>query len=123
MKVQSLQRTLIDKMLAICHYFMLKKENRNSRHLYDIYKIHPLIHEDAGFKSLIGEVREHRAKMSVKIAPSARPDVDVLSLVHSICEEEFYRNDYEDRTSKLIYDDIGYDTVIGYFRELMERFF
>ena len=123
MRVQSLVRTFIDKMFAICDYYMLKKENRNSRHLYDIYKIQPLIHEDDGFKSLIDEVREHRAKMSEKIAPSARPDVDVLSLVRALCEEEFYRNDYEDKTSKLIYDDISYDTVIGYYKELMERLF
>lgn len=123
MKVQALERTLIDKMFAICDYYMLKNESRNSRHLYDIYKIHPLIHEDEGFKSLIGEVREHRSKMSVKIAPSAQPDVDVISQVQSLCEEDFYRKDYEDKTSKLIYDDINYDTVIEYYKELMERFF
>lgn len=123
MRVQSLERTLIDKMFAICDYYMLKKENRNSRHLYDIYKIYPLINEDDGFKSLIGEVRLHRAKMSAKIAPSAQPDVDIISLVNSLYEEEFYRHDYEDKTAKLIYDDISYDMVIAHYKKLMGHFF
>ena len=38
-EVQRLERTFIDKVFAICDYYVLKKETRNSRHIYDIYKI------------------------------------------------------------------------------------
>ena len=37
--VQRIDRTVIDKIFAICDYYELQKFNRNSRHLYDIHKI------------------------------------------------------------------------------------
>lgn len=39
MRVQSLNRTLIDKIFAVCDYYLLGKDRRNARHLYDIYKL------------------------------------------------------------------------------------
>ena len=48
MKVQSLERTLIDKMFAVCDYYLLGKSRKNARHLYDIYKLlnHVEINQD-----------------------------------------------------------------------------
>lgn len=37
MQVQSLERTLADKVFALCDYFLTGKTLRHSRHLYDIY--------------------------------------------------------------------------------------
>lgn len=39
MNVQTTERTLIDKLFAICDYFERGQVNQNSRHLYDIHKI------------------------------------------------------------------------------------
>ena len=36
---QAIERTLVDKVFAICDYYMTGKTERHSRHLYDIYKI------------------------------------------------------------------------------------
>ena len=39
MRVQSLNRTLIDKVFAVCDYYLQGKAHRNARHFYDIYKL------------------------------------------------------------------------------------
>ena len=123
MKVQMISRTLIDKMFAVCDYYMLDKARRNSRHLYDIYKLYPYVTEDDSFYELVREVRKHRAEMDIKVAPSARENVDVKETVNKLCSEDFYKDDYELRTRGLISDDIGYDMVICFYKELMERVF
>ena len=38
--VQSLERTFVDKVFAICDYFERNESTRNSRHIYDVYKIY-----------------------------------------------------------------------------------
>ena len=37
MKVQQIDRTLADKVFAVCDYCLPQRTERNSRHLYDIY--------------------------------------------------------------------------------------
>ena len=41
MKVQGLDRTLIDKVFAICDYYLNNNVTKHSRHIYDIYKLTP----------------------------------------------------------------------------------
>ena len=123
MKVQKVERTLIDKMFALCDYYMLGRSRRTSRHLYDIYKIAPKVEMNDGFAELVNEVRVQRAQMGEKITPSARPDVDVAGVAERICEEAFYREDYESRTMPLISDDVSHNDVIRYYQEVMKSVF
>lgn len=39
MPIQTMERTLIDKLFAICDYHLEKEYNRYSRHIYDIHMI------------------------------------------------------------------------------------
>ena len=121
MRVQSVNRTLIDKMFAVCDYYMLDRSRRNSRHLYDIYKLYPHVIEDEAFYELVKEVWLHRSKMDKMVAPSARENVDILGLVGKLSDEDFYKDDYDNRTKGLISDDLSYDVVIAFYRQLMER--
>ena len=57
MKVQSIDRTLIDKVFAICDYYMTDRVRKHSRHIYDIYKLLPLVPQTTDFKKLVNEVR------------------------------------------------------------------
>ncbi len=123
MKVQSLDRTFIDKMFAVCDYYMLRKSRRNSRHLYDIFKIHPYITENEDFYSLIQEVREHRMKIDEKVTPSARNQVDISKVACELCDKDFFKDDYENRTMGLISDNVSYEEVIDFYRSLMTRIF
>ena len=123
MRVQSLNRTLIDKIFAVCDYYMQGKNHRNARHLYDIYKLSEQIEIDDRFLELVSEVRNHRIGFGPQIAPAAPLDVDILSLAEALCDQDFYKDDYEETTVKLISDSLSYDVVKNRYRMLAERIF
>lgn len=123
MCVQSLNRTLIDKIFALCDYYLLGKARRNARHLYDIYKLSAYVAVDEVFLNLVDEVREHRILMGTEVAPAAPKDVDIMSLVDKICDEDFYMDDYKDTTLKLISDDLNYEILKDFYRKLVLKIF
>lgn len=114
MNLQSLERTYIDKVFALCDYYLQGRSKRCSRHLYDIYKLTPLIKFDDGFAVLIEEVREHRSRMQV--CPSAKDTVDVPAVILEFCDNSFYREDYQAVTSYFAADAVSYDEAIGQMR-------
>ncbi|MDD3170125.1 MAG: nucleotidyl transferase AbiEii/AbiGii toxin family protein, partial [Eubacteriales bacterium] len=111
MKVQGLDRTLADKVFAICDYYLQGKERKHSRHLYDIYKLLPLVPQDEAFKALVKEVRNVRSKSP--ICPSAKEDVVIPELLKEIVDKEIYKMDYEVLTTRLLDDDVSYKTAIS----------
>ena len=123
MRVQSLNRTLIDKIFALCDYYLQGKAHRNARHLYDIYKLADYVEVDEEFINLLKEVRAHRIEMGRKIAPAAPLDVNILELVQRICNEEFYKEDYEETTLKLISDSLEYEIVKNHYKALAKKIF
>lgn len=123
MRVQSLNRTLIDKIFALCDYYLQGKAHRNARHLYDIYKLADYVEVDEEFINLLKEVRAHRIEMGREIAPAAPLDVNILELVQRICDEEFYKEDYEETTLKLISDSLKYEIVKNHYKELAKKIF
>ena len=123
MRVQSLNRTLIDKIFAVCDYYLLGKDRRNARHLYDIYKLTGHVEIDEEFLKLVKEVRIHRVKMGNGIAPAAPSDVDIPDIVQKIYEEDFYREDYKETTLKLISDSLEYEMLKNHYVELVKRIF
>lgn len=116
MNLQTLERTYIDKVFALCDYYLQGKSKRYSRHLYDIYKLTPLIAFNDGFAVLVREVREHRSKM--RICPSADETVDVPAVILEFCDNSFYREDYQSITDYFAEDTVPYDDVIGQMRTL-----
>lgn len=119
MKVQGLDRTLADKVFAICDYYLQGKVNGHSRHLYDIFKILPFVPQNEEFKNLVQDVRTVRAKSPV--CPSAKEGVDVPALLKKIIEENTYRPDYNNVTEKLLKDDLKYDDVIVALKTITEN--
>ncbi len=117
MNLQSLERTYIDKVFALCDYYLQGKSKRYSRHLYDIYKLTPRIEFNDGFAVLVREVREHRSKM--RICPSADETVDVPAVISEFCDNSFYREDYQAITDYFAKDAVSYDDVIGQMRTLV----
>ena len=107
MYVQAVERTFIDKIFALCDYYMEGKSTRLSRHLYDIYKLNRLIVFDESFRTLFKEVRVHRAEMEV--CPSAQPGVDIRKLIKDICDSDYYKADYESITSYFTSDSVDYN--------------
>lgn len=123
MRVQSLNRTLIDKIFAVCDYYLQGKAHRNARHLYDIYKLSKYVRIDKDFLELVGEVRNHRIEMGTNIASSAPLEVNIPELVEKICDDDFYKIDYKETTLKLISDNLSYDEVKNHYREIAIKIF
>lgn len=107
MHIQAVERTFIDKIFALCDYYIEGKSQRLSRHLYDIYKLYPFINFDQSFRTLFEEVRNHRAMM--KVCPSAQPNVDIKKLLKEICDSDYYKADYESITSYFTSDPVDYE--------------
>ena len=123
MQVQALERTLIDKVFALCDYYLQDKPARNSRHLYDIYKIAKEITVTNDFRKLITEVRAHRQSMKNDISPAADNSVDIPALIKKFCEKDFYADDYEKTTKNLISDDISYNEVKTFIQDFTKDLF
>ena len=120
MHVQSLERTYIDKVFALCDYFIQGKSKRYSRHLYDLFKMQSRIKFDAEFCKLVAEVREHRVKMGEKVCPSAMSNVNISDMLHDICRTEFYKDDYAAITEYFMRDMISYEDAIKNLKEIAE---
>lgn len=116
MQLQSINRTYIDKIFALCDYYIERKSKRYSRHLYDIYKLTPMVQFDDDMKVLFSEVRKHRAKMS--ICPSARDGVNIPELVRGFCDSDFYQDDYRVITEYFADDYVGYEECINQMRKI-----
>ena len=83
MKVQSLERTFIDKIFAICDYKIQNKQDRASRHLYDIAKIIPQISITTETIALIDKVRKDRMQSKNNTSAQLEYAVDRKS----VCRE------------------------------------
>lgn len=119
MKVQGIDRTMVDKVFAICDYHMKGDVRRHSRHIYDIYKLLPLVPMDNNLRKLVKEVREVRAK-NVSICHSAQSGVNVPEILMFIINNEIYRADYETVTYRILEEKIPYDTCIEAVRKIAE---
>lgn len=120
MKVQSLERTFIDKVFAICDYYLEGKSRRLSRHLYDLHKLYPRIAFDDDFRSLIRQVREVR-KMSEN-CPSAQPEINLVALLCEILEKDFFKKDYEGVTQFFVFDSVKYKDAKKTLQLVMSAF-
>ena len=110
MQVQSLDRSFIDKVFAICDYRIQDMQDRDSRHLYDVAKLFSKIEFTDSLKTLIDEVREDR--MQSKNNPSAQPEYDIPNMLKEIIASRFYEQDYNNITKRLLYEDVSYDEAI-----------
>ena len=115
---QTIERTLVDKVFAICDYYMQGKTERHSRHLYDIHKIVTYVGITDEMKRLVPEVREVRSNLS--ICPSAMEEVSVTNILYEIIDKQVYKMDYENITLGLLFVPETYQAVIQSIRQLAE---
>ena len=85
-------------------------QDRDSRHLYDICKLLPVIKMDLKLNELIDTVRNDR--MHSKNNPSAQLEYNIPEMLKEIISSRFYESDYRNVTQKLLYADISYDYAI-----------
>ena len=110
MNVQSIERTFVDKVFAVCDYKIQNMQNRDSRHLYDICKLLREVELNEELDKLIDMVRDDR--MQSKNNPSAQLEYIIPDMLKEIIRSRFYEPDYKNVTQKLLYEDISYDYAI-----------
>ncbi|MBQ5918396.1 MAG: nucleotidyl transferase AbiEii/AbiGii toxin family protein [Lachnospiraceae bacterium] len=110
MNVQTIERTFVDKVFAICDYKIQNMQDRDSRHLYDICKLLGLVKFNHELDELIDKVREDR--MSSKNNPSAQLEYNIPKMLKEIIDSRFYERDYIDITEKLLYEKVSYNYAV-----------
>jgi len=116
---QAIERTLIDKIFALCDYYLSDKVERHSRHLYDIHKILEYTIPDSSLTTLVQEVR--RLREPLPICPSAKPDVCINDILTEIIEKGIYKDDYENITRNLLFTYVPYEVVINSIRMIVQN--
>lgn len=110
MNVQSVERTFVDKVFAVCDYKIQNMQDRDSRHLYDICKLLREVELNEELDKLIDMVRDDR--MQSKNNPLAQLEYFIPDMLKEIIRSRFYEPDYKNVTQKLLYEDISYDYAI-----------
>lgn len=111
MYVQDLRRTLIDKVFALCDYYLNGQTAKHSRHIYDIHMMLPDVSLDDELKHLIAEVRGLRK--GERTCPSACDGVYINQILGEIVSSGCYARDYSDLTEKLLFVNVKYDQAIA----------
>ena len=117
-RVQTLNRTFVDKVFAICDYMLDSKTERQSRHIYDLSRLLTLVDLDDSLKTLIKEVREER-KSGAKCY-SAQDGVSITLLLQKMIDTEFFKKDYEDSTVKLLSKPVSYEEASAALKTIID---
>lgn len=116
--VQIAERTFIDKLYALGDYYLSGAIAEHSRHIYDIYKLSDIVALNADLKFLVKEVYEERYPH--KQCLSAKTEVDMNKLLQDIIDKKIYESDYENITSKMLFEDVGYNTAISVLQKVID---
>ena len=113
---QKLERTFLDKIFALCDYYLRNKVTRNSRHIYDLYCIYPKIRINE-IRDLANEIRFLRSKL--ESAPSAKPEHNINDLLKAIVDEGYYKEDYKNLTQNLLFKEVSYEKAISVIHQII----
>ena len=120
MNVQPMENTFIDKVYALCDYYLENNVRKHSRHLYDIYKISSQIKIDDNFIKLKNQIREHR--MNLKYGSSTKPEQkkSIKEIVEDYTRDRFYQNDYNQITKGLLTEqNVTYEMIIEKINQIV----
>lgn len=106
-EVQSLERTFVDKVYAICDYYLSNNYDKHSRHLYDLYKLLNVIKMDLNLCILFNRVKEYRK--GIEVCYSTKEEIKLSIILDSIITESAYKKDYEKTTFYLLYENVSYE--------------
>ena len=116
--VQTADRTLVDKVFALCDYYMSGSVTEHPRHIYDIFRLSEIVFPGQNLKDLAEEVREERQPH--KTCLSAADGVSVNAILREIIDNEAYKEDYRNTTRSLLFTQVSYDTAISALEKLIE---
>ena len=116
---QSLERTFIDKVFALCDYYLRKTPIRNSRHIYDLNRLLTKIDiNNNQMIPLIKKVREDRKNNKTSV--SAQDNVNINSVLAEIIQTAYFERDYNETTKELLIKPCEYKDVIGAIQTIID---
>ena len=120
MVIQSIERTFIDKLFAICDYHLEGNYQRYSRHIYDVHMIwqSKILNLEELHRIVSPVVKDRQVYGDRNL--SCRPGVKPVDVLIYIIESEVYKKDYIDITSKLINNPVLYETCIESLRTIVQ---
>lgn len=112
MKVNSIERTFADKVFAICDYYLSGEvPSRQSRHIYDLYKLLALVKLDQEMADLMVRVRLQRKNLFG--CHSASDRISLSKTLREITSLHPYKTDYENITARLLYENVSYEEALS----------
>ena len=118
LKVQTAERTFVDKVYAVGDYYLDGKIREHSRHLYDLFKLLEIVKLDKSLKKLIASVREDR-KMH-RTCYSVQDGIDMYDLLGEIISKDIYKEDYETITETLLFEALPYNEALSALKIIRE---
>lgn len=118
LKVQTAERTLIDKVFALGDYYLNGAIREHSRHVYDLYKLLQVVTLNDEVKKLVWEVYAER--LPHVNCRSAKNGIDMNAILQEIVAQDIYRQDYEDITEKLLFEEVSYETACTALRKILD---
>ncbi len=105
--VQAKERTFVDKVFALCDYYLEGRIDKHSRHIYDLHKLIEKVAPLEALIPLVDRVKEDRRGRANCL--SAQEGADVPFLLSKILEEGCYKKDYEEKTCPMLYSPCSYE--------------
>lgn len=118
-KVQSPERTFVDKVFALGDYYLAGKLESHSRHIYDLYKLLDIVTLDYELAKLIREVRAERK--GHKTCLSAQDNINVSELLRNIAETDVFKMDYDSVTYYLLFKKVPYEEAKSVLLTIAEK--
>ncbi|MGX7417351.1 nucleotidyl transferase AbiEii/AbiGii toxin family protein [Carnobacterium gallinarum] len=119
MAIQTIDRTFIDKLFAICDYHLNGKYNRYSRHIYDIHKIWKSTYlKNEQLAVLTERVIEQRQLLGSNTI-SCRKGQEPNLILQEIIDQAVYEKDYNEVTQFFIYNPVSYAECITSLQKIV----
>ena len=118
LNVQTVERTMVDKLFALADYYLAGMITEHSRHIYDIYKLYSVVTIDDILKDLVIQVANERRPHNRCL--SVQEGVNFKNTLLEIITKQVYRADYENITESLLFEPISYDTAIEVLMKISE---
>lgn len=122
MNIQTIERTFIDKLFAICDYYHTNEYNGKSRHIYDVHMIYQsgLLNEgQIDLTTLVKQVIETRC--IGRETYSCRPGYPLKNVLYEIIDNDYFKRDYEEVTSEFLADKVQYEQAISSLKDIIEE--
>jgi len=120
-RTQTIVRTFIDKVFAICDYYESQTFERISRHLYDLHKLLPHIKFNKEFFMLMDNVRIIRQEANARINISSAANYKIEKTLKNIIDSDDFKKDYNEITSMLIFDSTTYEECINSINKIQKE--